>query len=275
MRSLLPSANGWTYNRYRVFRILLGLYLLFHFLFLLPWGVELFSSVGVIPDASHSPLFYAFPNILAFWDSPVLIQGSLGAGVVAAALLCIGKYDRMSAFFLWYLLACLLSRNPLIANPSLPYVGWLLLAHCLIPKQTPSNWKMPQSIFVVAWVVLAVGYSYSGITKLWSPSWIDGTALTHVLDNPLARPTFLRDWLLALPPTILAGMTWAALAGEAFFLPLTLVPRLRPALWWAMVAMHLSLILLIDFAELSVGMILFHLFTYPFPPEEAFVPNSA
>ena len=40
---------------------------------------------------------------------------------------------------------------------------------------------------------MAVGYTFSGVTKLPSPSWRDGTALARILDNPLARPGPLRD----------------------------------------------------------------------------------
>jgi hypothetical protein len=41
---------------------------------------------------------------------------------------------------------------------------------------------------------------------------------------------------------------------------LALVPRLRPWLWTALLGMHLALIALIAFADLSLGMVTFHLF---------------
>jgi hypothetical protein len=43
-------------------------------------------------------------------------------------------------------------------------------------------------IFAGAWILMAVGYSYSGLTKLTSPSWLDGTAITYVLENPWPAP---------------------------------------------------------------------------------------
>lgn len=48
--------NGWSGGQYSLFRALLGLYLLVHFADLVPWGAELFSRRGVLPDASVSPL---------------------------------------------------------------------------------------------------------------------------------------------------------------------------------------------------------------------------
>jgi hypothetical protein len=55
-------------------------------------------------------------------------------------------------------------------------------------------------------------------------------------------------------------MSYGALALELLFLPLALIPRLRPWLWLALLGMHLGLIALIDFADLSFGMVVFHLF---------------
>jgi predicted DCC family thiol-disulfide oxidoreductase YuxK len=267
-------SNGWTGGQYSVFRALLGLHLLVHFLALLPWGTELFSDRGLLPDAATSPLLLLFPNVLALADSPLVIGILLGGSAVLSVLLAIGRFDRLAAIGLWYVLACLHARNPLIANPSLPFVGWMLLAHAALPpapygslaargRVDPSGgWSMPPAIFAAAWIVMAIGYSYSGWTKLVSPSWVDGTAIARVLENPLARPTMLRGALLALPAPLLAAATWGALAAELLFAPLALVSRLRPWIWAAMLAMHVSLVGLIDFAELSIGMILVHLFTF-------------
>src|SRR5262249_38270579 len=50
--------NGWTATPYRWFRLAFGLYLVVHFAQLLPWGAELFSSRGALPDAAASPLAF-------------------------------------------------------------------------------------------------------------------------------------------------------------------------------------------------------------------------
>jgi hypothetical protein len=265
--------NGWTGGQYSVFRAVFGLYLLVHFLQLLPWGTELFSSKGVLPEASASPLIYLFPNLLAVVDSPTVVTIMLGIAAGLSVLFAVGWYDRVAALALWYVWACLFGRNPLIANPSIPFVGWLLLAHVFLPpapygslaaRQRPdlaAQWRMSPAIFAAAWIVMAVGYSYSGYTKLISPSWRDGTAIMRVLDNPLARPGWLRESLLSLPEWTLHAATWAAVAGELTFAPLALFRRLRPWLWGMMLLMHLSLIAIIDFADLSLGMVMIHLFT--------------
>ena len=266
--------NGWTGGQYSVYRLVFGVYLLQHFLGLLPWGPELFSNRGMLTAASASPLFGLFPNLLFVIDSPAVVSGLLVVGASAALGFALGWKDRWLALLLWYVWACLFTRNPLIQNPSLPFIGWLLLAHALLPRapygswsargrvDPGGGWRMPPAIFAAAWVVMSLAYSYSGFMKLLSPSWIDGSALARVLENPLARPTALRELFLALPAPLLSAATWGALALELLFAPLAVVRRLRPWLWLAMVGMHGGLILLIDFADLSIGVLLVHAFTF-------------
>lgn len=273
--------NGWTGGQYSLYRGIFGVYLFCHFLGLLPWGSELFSSQGVLPKASESPLIHLFPNILAVWDGPIFARSVLIAATALSLFLAIGFWDRFASVGLWYLSACILGRNPLIANPGLPYIGWLLLAHAFLPaapygsleargRPDPrGNWQMTPSIFFAAWILMALGYSYSGFMKLNSPSWIDGSAMARILENPLARPGFFRVWLLSLPPVLLRLATRSALTLELSFAPLALIRRVRPWIWSAMLLVHLGLFVLIDFADLTAGMIILHLFTF----DPAWVPR--
>ena len=270
----MSLSNGWTGGQYSIFRAIFGTYLSVHFAQLVPWAAELFSNQGALAEAAGSPLIHLFPNILAVWDTPLFVTGLVVVAAGLSALLAAGVADRFAAVAIWYALACLNGRMPLVSNPSLPYVGWMLLAHACLPAapygswaarrqpEASRSWRMPQAIFAAAWALMALGYSYSGYSKLVSPSWLDGTALARVLDNPLARPGVLRELLLALPSWLLQAATWAALTLELSFAPLALFRRLRPWLWTLMLAMHLGLLCLINFADLSLGMVMLHLFTF-------------
>jgi predicted DCC family thiol-disulfide oxidoreductase YuxK len=276
----MQMKNGWTRGQFLIFRVVFGFYLVYHFLSLLPWGAELFSYKGVLPQGAMSPLFRLFPNVFLLSDSPHFVQACLVAAAILSLFLTVGRYDRVVAVLLWYLWACLYGRNPLIGNPSLPFIGWMLLAYALIPslsnrKELSSSsedsgpWKMPTDIFAAAWILMALAYSYSGYCKLLSPSWMDGTALRHVLSNPLARDTVLRTSLLALPMWSLNAATWAALFLELAFAPLALLRRLRPFLWLAMVGLHIGLLVLVNFSDLTIGMLLLHFFTF----DPAWIPS--
>jgi hypothetical protein len=49
---------------------------------------------------------------------------------------------------------------------------------------------------------------------------------------------------------------------EIAFAPLALFRRARPWIWSAMLCLHLGLLLLISFPDLTAGMVLLHLFTF-------------
>ncbi|MGH7152261.1 MAG: hypothetical protein ACREIU_16260, partial [Planctomycetota bacterium] len=236
-------SNGWTGGQYSLYRALFGAYLLVHFASLLPWGTDLFSNRGALPVGGASPLFGLFPSPLHVADSPAAVAALLLLAVGASLAFAAGAFDRIAALLLWYLSTSLLDRNPLLANPSLPFVGWLLLAHAFLPpapfgslarrgRADPGHeWRLPPSIFAAAWILLALQYAYGGATKLSSPSWVDGTALARVLENPLARPTPLRELLLSFPAPLLEAATFATLGLELAFAPLSLLRRLRPWVW--------------------------------------------
>jgi len=268
------SNAGWTGGQYSALRFILGGYLASHFAMLLPYGAELFSKQGVLPDGAVSPLFGLLPSLLWISDDPTTIGALIVVAILASLALALGARDRIAALLLWWIWASLHARNPLISTPSLPYVGLLLMLHALLPsapfgswqargRSDPNGgWHYPPSIALVAWWSLMIGYSYSGYTKLVSPSWLSGEALAVMLQNPLARDTPLRTLLLALPAGLLQLMTWSALALELVAAPLAAITRLRPWLWLTLLGMHLGLLALFDFADLSAGMLLMHAFTF-------------
>lgn len=241
--------------------VTLGSYIAVHFAALLPWAAEVFSNRGMLPDGTASPLLYAFPNVLALCDAPSVVIALVMLGAVAGVTIAAGKYDRLAAGAALFVSACLFGRNPLIANPAMPYIGLLLFAWAASPKRIDRLAWSP-AVLRALWIAMAVGYSYSGVTKLAAPSWVDGQAFDYVLRNPLARSGFFRDLLLGCPPWTLKALTWGTLGFEIAFAPLALLKRARPWLWAGMLAMHLGLLVLIDFADLTVGMVVLHICTF-------------
>ncbi|MCR9159190.1 MAG: hypothetical protein ACE37F_09275 [Nannocystaceae bacterium] len=238
-------------------RITLGSYVALHFATLLPWAVETFSNRGMLPDGRLSPL----PSLLALADTPAVVLAVVALGALAGLALAAGIRDRVAAALAWAVSACLFARNPLIANPAMPYVGLLLVAWAASGSRTDHRAWSP-AVLRALWIAMAVGYSYSGVTKLAAPSWVDGQAFAYVLSNPLARDTLLRDALLALPTWTLQALSWGALGLEITFAPLALSRRARPWLWATMLGMHVGLLVLIDFADLTAGMVVLHVCTF-------------
>jgi predicted DCC family thiol-disulfide oxidoreductase YuxK len=67
---------------------------------------------------------------------------------------------------------------------------------------------------------------------------------------------------LGFPGWVFALLTWGALVAEITFLPLSFWRRGRLLAWMGMLGMHLGIIALVDFADLSFGMVMLHLFTF-------------
>ncbi len=260
-----PSAR-----HFALLRIALGAYLAAHFAALIPYGTELFSTSGMLPDASQLPSAKFFPNPLSAARADG-IRLTLEVLVALAILFAAGVVRRPVAVVLWFGWACLFNRNPFIANPSIPFVGWLLLACAVIPNESPlrpplpraePDFSVPRSLHAGAWLLLGLGYTLSGLHKLGSPSWRDGTALRHVLELPLARDTGLRAALLGLPDGVFAVLTYGALFAELSALPLFVLRPTRPFAWLGLVAMQLGILCLLDFADLTLGLLLFHAFVF-------------
>lgn len=255
--------------QFTIFRIVFGIYLALHFGQLVPYGAELFGNRGVLADSRLNFTYGLFPNFLNHWDSPASIAAFLVALVLLALAFAAGFLRRAAAVLLWYGWACLFDRNNLINNPSIPYVGLILVLSLLVPAAEPwsvrrasRDWQFPGMVYWTAWILMAAGYSFSGWMKMQSPSWVDGSALDHVLNNPLARPGFARDLFLALPESWLRVVTWGTLALELLVLPLSFWRSTRMVMWCLLTGMNIAILFVIDFADLTVGMLVIHLFTY-------------
>lgn len=246
LHAVKPHSPGW----FALLRIGFGAWLAWQFTALAPWADELFARGGAV------------------WIWVAVCATGAGLG----ALLAAGWRRVWVSLALWSLWAVLHNRNPLIVTPATAYVGFLLVLLALVPdgecwrwrgrKISPSDWAMPMGVFAGAWFLMAANYSCIGLAKLVSPSWLDGTAFVRVLHDPLARPGLARDFALALPGWAHAAITWGTVAAQAAFLPLCCTRRGRLVAWCVMVAMHLGLWALMDFSELTQGMLWLHAFTF-------------
>lgn len=250
--------------QFAICRIALGVYLTVFFGSLIPYAGELLSSAGVVPHVGMNLRQTPFPGILLGADTPRAAQSFVIVGTLAAVMLTFGVLRRFSALLLWYLLASIVQRNTLIADPSTPFTGWLLLAAVLVPTGEPltlknwsrlprPGWHFPQSIYVAIWVVLGVSYSVSGLIKLSTPEWTDGRALGMFLSNTLHRHGVIWSTLNGLPAMMLELGTWAGLAAELLAGPLAIWHGTRPLAWVGLVTMHLIILSTMRTTMLSLG----------------------
>ena len=255
-----------------IFRIILGTYLTFHFIDLLPYAEELFGS-QMPYDYTLSPLYGIFPNILNYNINATYFLMFL---TCLSVCLTLEIMPRLCAFILWYGWAALFNKNILISNPGLPYVGWILLGLTLVVQDgnnnifNTDNWffkyiqrdKLHNRIFWAGFILLSLGYTVSGIHKYFtSPSWVDGTALLHILESPIAKNTIFRDVLIQYP-YLLKLMTWFALFLELSFLPVGTFYHMRLWYWVTYFGFNIGILLLINFPDLTFGMLMIHIMTF-------------
>lgn len=132
-------------------------------------------------------------------------------------------------------------------------------------KEEDKDWHLPPLIFWGAWFLMAIGYTVSGVHKLQCASWRDGSALLHVLESLLARDNSLVTMTINFMikyPLFMKLSTWASLFLEISFLPLGIFDRLRLPYWVSFMVMHLGILSLIDFTDLTLGVLMIHLFTF-------------
>lgn len=240
---------------FTLFRLIFGTYLIVHLLTLFPYAPDLFSQEGLIQDPTLNPL--SLPSII---NSRTSAYVTVGLGVLCSLAFTLNAHRRPAALLLAVILHLLFLRNNLTSNPSLPYLNLLLVLSAFLPKN-PTREQCEDPVRVAAFL-LALGYTFSGLTKLSSPSWLDGSAFYHVLNNPLARTNLAQELALLTPEAFLQIFTWGALTAELLFLPLWIWKGSRPWIWLTLVSMHLGLIFVVDFADLSLGMIMVHLFIF-------------
>lgn len=250
------------------FRVVFGLYMAVHFATLIPYAQEVFGPQGMVSDPTQILSYKIFPNILNHLSSDSSLQLFLGGMTLLSLAYAFGLARQAVALILWYGWACLFNRNIFIANPSLPYVGWLLLASAVIRSGEPmsifpkarSDWKMNPWLFTGGWLLLIVGYTFSGLHKADAESWQNGLAIKYVLELPPSRDWWLRDTLLNLPEFMLRLITWGTLLLEILFLPLCLFKKTRLPATIGMLGMHLGILATVSIADLTFGMFMIHLF---------------
>jgi len=258
--------------QFALFRIALGVYLVFHLCADLPWVGELFGPDGLaaVPELVRRP---PVPfDLFARLESTGAVTAVLVAMAALALSLALGMRRRPVALALWFLWASLYNHAWYVKNFSVQFVGWMLLLAALVPAgeglswrrlRAERGWRMPRLLFHGAWLVLAVGYSYSGYGKwVGGDSWRSGEAIGAVLRFPASSANLLRDAALLLPDLVLRLLTWAALAGELLFLPLALFRRTRALAWSVMMAMHVGIFLLIEIGDAPLVMFCFHLLVF-------------
>ena len=142
-------------------------------------------------------------------------------------------------------------------QPSDSYVFWSLL---LIGAMDLGSEEVLRRARFGAYAAAAVGYAFTGLLKIHSPSWVNGQAVSAVAVGMTARPICFHPWVAWLLHEWSAPMTWLALTLELVVFPLLTLcgARARRAAVVTSAGMHLVLLVLIDVPWISLYMLAHH-----------------
>ena len=255
-RDLLNAKMKYTKNQFVIWRAIFGAYLLIYFIKIFPHAMLVFNK-DLFGSYSNKFFLYTVPNILYFF------QGSVKLIIVILMILSIaiifGSFVRISSFLIWIGWVTLYNSNTLISNPSYGYIGWLLLALVFIPETNKKSWKIPNLLLIGAWIILSLGYLFSGIRKfLFLSQWKNGDALFLLYTSPIARE-FSANLMLALP---LQFLTWFTIILFVVFPFLILFHKTRVYAWFTLLIIHIIVLITLDLTQVSLGIIVFHLFVF-------------
>lgn len=247
----LARTSGMDLRSLALFRVGLGLVVFIDLFQRLRHFKAFYHFEGIVPPGSAS---IGFLPVLDGFDAHALSLPVLWAGLIAAALLILGRKARTMAALCWIVLAFLNSRNWMVLHLADRLVLLMLMWAVLLPigrhwaLDARDRARREQRIhFGVATVGLhlqvAVVYFTGALLKSRQPTWRDGSHLGNTIErieylSPVGM--VLKDLTFLHTPT-----TWIVLYLQLFGALLLLTP-------WRFT--HLRGVILGSLALLQLGM---------------------
>lgn len=231
---------------------ILGLYLTYHFLSLAPYAAEMFGATSWLTEENLPNKVFGFPFVL---KSDAAISAYLVTLALSAGMLIWNRWTHLFSVYIWLGFIGLVSRNPFYYELTIDYLGWLCLSVAVLHWVKDSDYFFFQR---AAWFVLGVGYLASGISKLESPHWTSGDAMSLFY----ASDILTRFQWLQLNEAASKTIGWSVILIEILFLPAIFHSSMRKGAWAASVLMHLGIATTTQLTEISLAMLVFHLFLF-------------
>ncbi len=255
-------AVPWRY--FYAWRSFFGLYFVYYAYKMFPYAEEIYGNSGIVPYLNFNWTYGYFPNIFSLAGSTQFVFMLHGLLILFGIMLAIGCLPRTSAFILWYLQTALYNRNVLTDDPSMAFVGLLLLTLTLIPNQLTlfgdrkKDVLIPYFVFFMPVFIFCITFTVSGLDKMSSNLWLKGTALYHMIELGIARNNFIVHFLLT-HSTVTHFFSYVAVLTQIICLPLFVFGYYRWSLFINFISFTVIFILL-DLNQVIYGMLFFYSF---------------
>ncbi len=226
----------------------------------------------MIPDITQNYTYPVTSWFIHYFTSPSTVNALLLGLIFFAILLTVGLQRRLSALLLWFGWIILYNLNNLTHDPSLPFIGLLLLVFATVRSGEPFSWRkhfltsdesfaVPSITYWGIWIIFCASFTISGVEKIISSNiWESGYALTAFYNGPIAFSNNFVDWLLTWPDWIHRGMTWLILYSQVLALGM-LWHRSTRFIFWSITTLSFAFsLLLLNLTEVLLGMLIFYFF---------------
>lgn len=172
---------------------------------------------------------------------------------------------RIAVFFSLIINAIflLLSHN---SSPEQRYLNLILLVFLLYPdylQKNDSHKKLKSDYYLnyVIWFIIGLSYTLSGFFKFYTDRWYSGNFIKYFIENNHVFNTQMQ-FLIYLPGFVLKSMTYFSMFAEMIALPLSIIKETRVYILTALTFMHISLLIIAEVYQITLGMLIVHYFLY-------------
>lgn len=272
------------YEWINFFRSSFGLFILLHFLSILPDFDALFSTKGIIPsdilDVFIPNFLITLPKIVYFFDSYGIAENNVLLifkimYISFSLFILIGFFTRISAFFLLFLQISLVKGASFYAYGVDYFTSMSLFYLILIPSDysfsiqsyfksevKKVNLRPFQRLFQIH---LSISYFFSGLGKILGFNWWNGESIWKAINLPFANNDFNFDFsLLAEYPITLIIISWSTIIIEMFYPIFIWIPRTRRVWLYLTILLHIGIALVINLYFFSALMIIWNISNFYF-----------
>lgn len=277
------------YDWITFFRIAFGIFILLHFISILPDFTALFSTQGVIPS---DVLDVYVPNFVITLPKIISYFSDFGVGEVTVLLIfkiiyillsvfvIVGFYPRTVAFVLLFFQISLVKGSTFYAYGVDFFTSMSLFYLLLIP----SHYKLSVHAFFnhqikrinitpyrrLFQIHLSIAYFFSGFDKVLGFNWRNGESIWKAINLPSANQDFNFDFsFLTDYPIILVAIGWLTIVIEMFY-PVFIWMSISRQFWlFLTISMHLGIALVLNLYFFSTLMIIWNITNFYFVKNES------
>ena len=235
MKNKSPHTNNSSLLEIGLFRITLGVYLLYYNFLLLPHVSVYFGTDGMLPKHYLPKLLMVAPDFFPWPEYWFIVL--FYAMMALLGCFTLGLLNKLTLVPLYLLQLYFYHANPLIIHEPQPLANLFLFLFFFLPPNSPpylwnrtgfefteDNIRELKGLLKIIIIFFGVYYFFVGIKKLPDPLWRQGLAIKNILLWPgVARQNLLTQ-IITQTPGISQIFSYGTMIFEMSFIFLVFTP---------------------------------------------------